>query len=446
MTGMVDLRKHMSRNLKGNFWLPSVGTRRPGHLKFDENSIRITIFGSLSPNPLEELDKNVTAVIHCELQGLGAVTLFDSRLLDLESSESNSDGTKLDYVEQVFRSKAILVSATVNHKSDIEFNKVVFHIGDFDKWADEITGFAEKRIEKKTVSLTYKAPLEQKFALGEEDKLLSIETDLQGDLSKRNVELAERLVLGISKEEKEAPFGDLDDAIRDIESLKKLFSLFIGDNVVVREMELQAYNSDIGEYEQRYQYFTVGHITPGESGEKHKIPISFSEIKGEFEGILKNWVKFKKDNDYILDRFFKAHSINEVQSILLSYVQFMEAFNREGLGHFDDESIKGIANGNNKVAEEELSLWRRLELSIDEFLSDKIKELLGIDVNFVKRVARMRNDWAHLNRKAEDWGEDELDSASQKLKTVIRIIILRVIGLRDELLLGGLEETKIEGL
>ena len=439
MTGMVDLRKHMKRDLKGNFWLPSVRARRPGHLNFDENGIRITVLGSLSHNPLEELDRKVTAVIHGELHEFGKVTLFDSRLSDLESSGSNPEGTKRADIEQVFSSKAILIGATVNYKSDIEFNKVVFSIEDFDKWADEITGFVETLIEKKTGNLTYKAPSEQKFALGEEDKLLSIETDLQSDLSKRNVELVERLVLGISKEEKEAPFGDLGDAIRDIESLKKLFSLFIGDNVEVREMELQAYNSDIGEYGQRYQYFTAGHTTLEESGEKHKIPISFSEIKGEFENILKNWIKFKGDNDYILDCFFKAHSINQVQLRLLSYVKFMEAFNREDLGRFDDESTKGIAKG-------KVSLRRRLELSVDEFLPGRIKELLGIEDDFLKQVTRMRNDWTHLNRKVEFWSEDELDSASQKLKTVIRIIILRVIGLRDEFILGGLEETKTEGL
>ena len=304
MTGMIDLRKHMNRDLRGNFWLPSVGIQRFGHLNFDESRIKFTVFGRMSRNPLEELDRKVTAVIHCELQGLGKVTLFDSCLLDLGNSESNSDDTKQDYTEQEFSSEAILISATVNHKSDIEFNKVVFPIRDFDKWAEEITGFEEKHIEEKTVNLTYKAPSEQKFALGEEDKLLSIETDLQSDLSKRYVELVERLVLAISKEKKEAPFGDLDDALRDIESLEKLFYLFIGDNVVVREMELQTYNSDIGEYEQKYQYFTAVHTTTGKSEVKHEMPISFSEIKGEFGSILKNWVKFKKDNDYILDRFF----------------------------------------------------------------------------------------------------------------------------------------------
>ena len=79
----------------------------------------------------------------------------------------------------------------------------------------------------------------------------------------------------------------------------------------------------------------------------------------------------------------------------------MEAFNREDLGNFDDESTKGIANGNNKAS---VSLRRRLELSIDEFLSGRIKELLETDAGFLKRVARMRNDWTHLNKKGGTLG------------------------------------------
>ena len=186
--------------------------------------------------------------------------------------------------------------------------------------------------------------------------------------------------------------------------------------------------------------------------------VKFREMKeGEFTEILKGWVRFKEDNGYILGEFLNTQSRRDTAANFLSYSRFVEAFHRNMCTQkpFDHELVKSINEEVEKLISKydervqkryleqmiqvnSYTLEERLEILLDEFLSNDVRKSLGVTLDFATRVKKMRNELTHLGKKVSRWHSQDLLDVNKELKIVTYVIIFKSIGLTDELLLGKL--------
>ena len=470
---LIDLKKHMNKDLSGSFWLPEVNIVRDGHLNFNEKSITITVsedlYGDLYPSLKKEVSQDRLEAVYGEVEGLGKVTFFDS--FQSKMNFNGIQGGRL-FVSQTIYSSAILVGANTDRREAVEFNKVTFSFEGLDEWVDGISGIKEMITTTKPIeiNLTYKFPPLQKFELEEGDKLLSIETNLQYKREIREARFVESVRLGLSKKNEGTPYGGLTDAIVDICRLRDLLSLFIGKRVTIGDIRLTNYNANTDIYEPECQYFIRTFATETAKIERSDIFILFSGVKDEFGVILQKWARFEEKNSHILREIFNAY-LNikgSIYSKFLSYSKIVEALHRniDDSSPFNDQQIKEIDSINKEIKNltskyddkvkkrysemilgvNRHTLQERLESLFDRFLSDGIRTSLSAGSDFVTDVKKMRNDLTHLNKDVNDLDPQELYDASSKLKTMVHIIIFKSIGLTDELLLrclGTIQRSRV---
>ena len=456
MIGMVDLAEYMSRDLEGDFWVPGEeGSKFHGRLNYSDTSIKVKISECLHENS-DHLSAEVRRleVLHGNVEKLGEVTFFDSYLIPKTTTWTG------EHEKWEAHSDTFLIGANINEKNAVEFNRATFSVEGLDEWANEIGGIRTEPTETDpiVIGLNYEFPPTQGFELWEEGKLLGIETKVEYNIEAREAKLAEKLLLELRKEKKEALYGSLDDVMADIHSLRDLLSVLIGRRVPIRDIGLTNYDPETGKYKDGYQYFTRNSITGLAEINQLNIFISYSNIKGRFEEILKEWFKFKERNEHILKEIFNTYLGGSIFATFFSYSKILEALQEDvctgkpfddGLVESINKEIESLTSRYNaeikKRYMEEVSwinrytLRERLEILFDEFLSEDVKTRIGADPQFVKRVKNVRNDLAHLNKGVSKLDIQELYDLSKKLKTIIHIIIFKSIGLTDELLLKRLE-------
>ena len=398
--------------------------------------------------------------VHGNVEGLGKITLFNSYIM---GNKMNLVQGGEPIVNQTIRSSTILVGANIDRKETVEFNQVSFSIEGLDEWADGVGGIEKTTTRQKPlkIGLSYESPPIQEFELGSEDKVLNTETGIQSQIGIREANLVQKVHLGLRRKNKEAPYGGLDNALADIRDLRNLLSLFIGKRVAIGEISLANYNADTDKYELGYQYFMADPAAKPTKIYKMDIFILFSDIKERFEAVLEGWFNFKEHNEHILNELFNTYLGGSIFSTFFSYSKILEALHRnidEG-SPFDDQQVKEINSINKEIENltsrydgkikrryseavrgiNRYTLQERLEILFDKFLSDDLRAHIGTDPQFVKRVKDVRNDLAHLNKGVSKLDIRELYDLSGKLKTLIHIIIFKLIGLTDELLLRKLD-------
>ena len=387
--------------------------------------------------------------MHGDIEKLGKVTFFDT-LINHKNVRMTDEGALEKWVAD---SKTFLVGENVADEGAIKFNCVTFSIEGLYEWTGRITGLQSFGT---TNNPTYTQPLDLRFELGATDKLLGIQIRMdrnRSDLPRSELKLVESMVLSLSKRDDKSPYGDLEEAMEDIYSLRDLLSLLIGHRVGVEDIRL--YDSDNG-FE--YQYFIRGAITK-KGEEERKRRLVFTELKNiswdEFEGILEKWVGLKKGNDYILREFLNTQSRGGVAANFLSYARFLEAFHRNicATKPFDDEleliervnaQIKDLVKREAPRAESRYldslisinsyTFQEKLVFLFDKFLPDDIKTELDITPGFATQVKKMRNELTHLGKGVSKMNRQDLLDMSEKLKVVAYVIIFKSIGLTDELL------------
>ena len=450
----------MGKDLSGSFWLPGAGSPVSGHLNFNETSITITLLGDIygGINSLGQgVSRQKLKAVYGNVEGLGKVTLFNSCIV---GNEMNSVKGGAPIVNMTIRSSTILVGANIDRKETVEFNKVAFSIEGLNEWADGVSGIEETTTRKEPLKIgfSYEFPPTQEFELGSDDKVLNTQTSVKKEFGIREAKLIQKVRLGLRRKNKGTLYGGLDDAMVDIHGLRDLLSLFIGRRVAIGDIRLENYDASTDKYKVGCQYFMADPMVKPTKIYKTDIFILFSDIKEGFEEILKEWFKFREHNEHILNELFNTYLGGSIFSTFFSCSKIVEALHRnindgkpftskqikeinkeiKSLVSRYDEKIQGRyleeIGGVNRY-----TLQERLESLFDEFLSDDIKASIGTDPKFVKRVKDVRNDLAHLNKGVSKLDIRELYDLSNKLNILIHIIIFKLIGLTDELLLRKLD-------
>lgn len=473
---MVDLNKFIDKDLIGYFWLPNSEEKLQGHLNFSENNILITINGNLPWQNYETLPsgskrKNMSEieifdVICGQVEGLGKVTFFDS--YEKTTNMNWVKGSTL-FQKQIISSDTFFIGDNFKSKDEIKFDKISFFIEEINNWAYTVCGFKQElitdEVEFKELKLNYSFPSKEEFKFERESKLLSLESNFNQNISRNRKEnnFTENIILNLKKENGQLLF---EDAIKDIFLLKDLFSLFVNDNLFIKEIYLKKYNSETEKYMNYCQYFIKNSPNKNRKTKfEYEMFILFPDIKNSFEKILNNWFKFREDNNHILTEFFMTNNYSTGYiSKFLSYSKILEAFHRniDDTNPFDKKLIKSI-NDEIKtkilyVQDEKLlqkyvetlchvnnyNLQERLDFLFDKFLTGEMKTEFGIDLDFTKDVRQMRNNLTHLNKKVEDLDFNKLHSMNKKLKFIIYIMIFKSISLEDELLLNRLKDSWIK--
>ena len=448
MTNMIDLAKYTNRDLKGDFWIPgSESSKFSGYLYFNDSSINIKTLETL-----EQLHKNsgygsveqrFLEVLNSEIEELGKVTFFNTHLNQSYSISAKGDAQHKGWEANT---DTFLVGENFSNKDVIKFDKLEFNIEGLYEWMGRISGF-------KSIDDAYTHPPQQEFELGTTDKLLSVGVELTKTLTKgyRNeLKMVEDTGLTLSKKNKGSLSGELEDLIRDIYSLNDLFALLIGQKVGLERISL--YDSD---RRTGYQYFTRGTI-PKKERKVWRSLVTLQDMKeGEFAQILKGWVKFKKNNGYILGEFLNTRSRIDIVAKILSYSRFIEAFHRNMYIQkpFDDKLVKSInkeirgvtskyeARIQKRYSEQMIqvnsyTLEERLEFLLDKFLSNDIRKVLGLTLDFATRVKKVRNELTHIGIGVNKWDPQELYDVSRGLEVVAHVLVFKSIGFTDELLSG----------
>ena len=447
MIGMVDLAEYMNRDLEGGFWVPgSESSKFHGHLNFNGSGVNIKTLETLEHLHKELEGLRFSSVLHSEIEGLGKVTFFDIFFNSLPGH--SLAGREQRYEKWEANSADFLVGGHFVDKDAIKFNSVYFHIGGLYEWTGRASGFQSPD------ATTYIPQPLQEFELGTMDKLLGVWVQLTKILTqghRNELKMVEDTVLTLSKKNKVSLSGELEGLIGDIYSLNDLFALLIGQKVGIEGIML--YDSD---RRLRYQYFIRGAI----SKKDRKVWRSFVRLPdmkdGEFEQILKGWVKFKKENDYILGEFLNTRWRIGGVAKFLSYSRFIEAFHRNMYVDkpFDDRLIKSINKeirvvtskyedriqkrySEQMIQVNNYTLEERLEFLLDKFLSNDVRNSLGVTLDFAARVKKLRNELTHIGKGVNKW-DSQLYDVSSALEVVAHLLIFKSIGFTDELLLGRL--------
>ena len=475
---MVDLDKHIDKDLIGYFWLPnSEDDKFQGHLKFNEDEILISLNGSfpwqnyeILPNGSKSKSFNVVErfeVICGEVEGLGKVTFFDS--IEAGNNMNWVRGSSL-FQKQTITTRNFFIGDNFKSKNEIKFDKISFFIKEINSWAHNICGFKYNlnigKQDLKGINLNYKFPSKKEFKIERINKVLSLESNFsqKGDRKSKNFSFSEDIYLNLKTEKGHLLF---EDVINNIYALKFLLNLFINDNLEIRRICLKKFNLETKKFQEYCHYYSTKDYSLKYKKTKpdYKMFVLFPHIENDFQEIVNEWFKFKDNNSHILDELFIALSNNNPPiNKFLSYSKILEAFHRNLREEppFDEEKIKEI---NREIKDNVLicydeeikkrylekfshintfNLQEGLDFLLDRFLSDDIKKELNIEPKFTEEVKKLRNDLTHLNKKIEDLDFNFLYEANKKLKFVIYIIIFRSIKVSNKILLDRVKDDWIK--
>ena len=384
------------------------------------------------------------------IEKLGKVTFFDT-FLGQRSFHFGREGEQ--YEKWVADSETFLVGENVVDKDAIKFiNSVTFSFEEIYEWVGCVSGIK--------LEAPYEPPPDQEFKLGEKDKLLSVHILVSRRMTYRprsELRIAENAILSLSKKNKEALYGELEDAIEDIYSLRDLFSLLVGHKLDIENIRLS-----VSDQIYSYQYFIKGDTA--KDGVKNEFRM-FSELRDigsdKFEKILKKWFELKANNDYILREFLSTQSRGDNVANFLSYSRFLEAFHRNicadkpldnKLVENINEKIEGLVElevprfvekeasqvkkkySDSMISVNSYTLQERLERLLCNYIPSDIKASLDINESFAVRVKKIRNDLTHLNKNVRDIDRRDVSNVSEKLKVVAYVVVFKSIGLTDEFL------------
>ena len=182
----------------------------------------------------------------------------------------------------------------------------------------------------------------------------------------------------------------------------------------------------------------------------HEIIIKFSYIKDSFEECLKAWNTKKELLEPIIYYFVEAHEKDfHVPTSFLKVVQALEAFSRRMRNNkiwTDEEFQELITRITSDLQEDDQALVSgaisnepRLRKRLQSIFSE-VNSIFEIPSNkrssYINKIVDTRNYYTHFDERLKDriLDVEKMYYVSQYMKFVLRILLLRELGINEELI------------
>lgn len=449
--------------LKGIWWLPeNPDLQVPGTLKFENsNNISLDLLGTFR-----------------EITSLGSGNIFQPNII-LGISDNGKICTLFKNIEvhsqlnfpgiqkSKFHSSYLFIGKHFNSPEDILFSSLQANFTNLENWLS-VSPFSleiPKNIKGKW-KLTYNWPPEFKAQLPEVGFTIESthEFNTGGDSIKR-VLWQSNAYLKITPEHNK----DFNWYWSIIYDLCNFLTLLVGETIYIKRLKAFGDDFEITTGKTGKEtieiFFTQKKYIPKENIHPFEMIISYPRISKEINKILSLWFSKAQLLRSVYDLFFGTfYNPNMyVQFQFLSLIQAVESFHRvtKGGKYLNDAAWKPYrAKLDNAISPElerghreslksrikygnEYSLRKRIGELLESLNEKTLSRLSPVDNYFTGVIVDTRNYLTHYDDELKDVAlkNEDLYWANQRLRILITILLLKEIGIQEELICDSMMEN-----
>lgn len=439
----------------GVWWIPGEEENKvAGVLKFKVNEILLELNDEEVNIFKIRNDPQRLAVLHGNCLE-GAVTLFDGIPLNQNTKYSTANSNPHSILKLGFTK--MLIGDRYQSVADSIFPELSFQFSNLNEWMN----FSPINIEilKKGIQISIEAIEPIESYVKEIDAHISFECTFQNSGENYSYQkLSYRNIVTIKPDQPQS----LEWFERVAKKLKDLLTILADININLEYVEYSSVEKHIRYYPISYNDYEKIKIDPRKG---FMIPLTL--IKDDIENILNNWYTLKITSSALIYVNIIANSkYMFLEDIFLGYGKALESAHRDSFieNKFVDEQLYERITSTmldsirvevtedlyRKLADSlkyanEFGFQRRIK-EIIKMLDPKIKELvlMGLKVREYADIVRINRDYnTHFGAESDKlFTSHQFMSINESLKLIVLNIILRQIGISDDLLWSALNFNK----
>lgn len=450
--------------VRGSWGIPGTNHIVPGILYYSNEKVRLELFGKLRPDgdPINSEWKPID-VIQGVTEGGERFTLFSAVLTNFKTHLGMGA-----FSQETYEGFQFLVGQHIENLEKIRFESMNVELTYLPEWfgiPSLHTNANEYSINAKVTEL-FEIEIPSIDAVIKSSGAFKFSTD-----SYRKAEILSSSSLKLIPSDVKS----FDWFEEQLFSIQQLMTILTGQSIYVESVnfveQVELITSDVVEnYKAREQYrffFRQGPLRKLNNPREDQFLIPYKHIAQNFDLILNNWFEKKENLDVVFELFTgEFFKITHLTTSFSNFMQAIEAFHRKNyegklidakeferieseLNSFIDQfvprALKDKLKGSVKYGNEFTLKKRLVELS--DTLSLESKTLIfGSDkkVNkFLQKLVSTRNYLTHYDEsgKSNIIDIDDRFYAIQRLKVFIALLLLKELGIPENLILNNIKEN-----
>lgn len=446
--------------LRGHWNLPGSEEKAAGELLYDENSLRLVLSGGLnkacSETPISASPSQTTfSVVHGTLVDRTQVTLLNCFYTSYKPNldwSAFTHGKEVPLLESELNCGFAIFGDHLETEND-EFLAGRLEIPHLEEWLGT-SPFTVNFDKDRNVDIQFRPPADKCFRT--EDFELCLKHSIRPpSLPLTNSPSAKHTAFFIIEPSKSRTikwFASLNG------ELSALFSYLYGGNILSQRLLLKQRGT--GEL---LPVYYARHQTDGKPIEFYNLWTTYEKIRKEFASLLNAWLgasdSHRQARNMLLSSerrpsaFIELRFLPLVQTleVLTQSNESTELVTKEEFQRIKSLVRDAIPSGTNKELIEAFmrslgyANGKSLRFKIEQLIatiSPNIIHLLCKDVSeFTKGLVNTRNFFTHYSTQKNILDGRELHWATRKLSVLLRVLLLRSVGMSEELILSVLERN-----